>query len=502
MPSHSFTTPLATRAERRATGRSARDRAPLDGQGRFEPAPGRDVVGLLLGQATTRVPELVPIRHGRMLVSPFTFFRGAALPMAADLAASPSSGLTVQLCGDAHLSNFGAYASPERRLVFDINDFDETLPGPFEWDVKRLAASLVVASRDNGFSDADARAVALAGVAEYHEAMRQFTDLSVLEVWRTQGDVETRLDQYRQALAADADRKSGKKGKKGGKKGKKKGKQPTSGPATSRKEIEESLDRLETGLAKARRQDSTRAARKLTEVVDGQRRIRSDPPIVVPMEQLSQAPREELFAYLSGLLAQYVSTLPTELQHLLAEFRLVDVAHKVVGVGSVGTRAWILLLETSDGTPLVLQAKQAEASVLSRYLSASRFRNMGHRVVQGQRAMQAASDPFLGWVAASGLDGQHRDFYVRQLKDWKASAEVAGLSPRSLAAYAVICGWVLARAHAKTGDRLAIAAYLGKGDRFDRAIVDFGVAYADQTVVDHAALAEAVASGRAEAVAG
>ncbi len=482
MPPTSFIDPLPTRAERKAAGTSARDRAPLADQARFEPGPDRDPVGLLLEQSTTRVPDLVPIRHARMLVSPFTFFRGAALPMAADLAASPHSGLTVQLCGDAHLSNFGAFASPERRLVFDINDFDETLPGPFEWDVKRLAASVVVAARDNGFSDKAARRAAKAGVASYREAMRDFARTSILDVWGTVGDIEARLEEFRGEVLG-TERTSGKKpGKK------------------ARKRVVQRLSSFDKAMAKARRQDSTRAARKLTEIVDGHRRIVADPPLIVPLDQMTDQPAAERRAFLESLLEEYRLTLSVDRRDLLGHFALRDVAHKVVGVGSVGTRAWILLLEADDGdTPLILQAKQAEASVLSRFLAPSEYENQGRRVVVGQRATQAASDVFLGWVRAAGFDGVPRDFYVRQLKDWKASADIATLGPDNLLAYARICGWTLARAHAKTGDRVAIASYLGGSERFDDALTDFAVAYADQTVRDHAALSAAVASGRAQA---
>ena len=452
-------------AASRALGKAARVQAPLDSHGVFEPAADRDPVGLLLAQADTRVPELVPIRHGRMLVSPFTYFRGAALPMAADLAATPTSGLRVQLCGDAHLANFGGFASPGRQLVFDVNDFDETLPGPFEWDVKRLAASLVVAGRDNGFTARDCRIIVLAGVQGYRTAMRVFAGMSMLDVWYAHLEIEKAIRDVRSQLA-------------------KRGRSLT-----------------QKTLAKARTRDSMEALSKLTTAVDGQHRIISDPPLIVPVEELfSAVDGKALYAQLNGLLETYGQTLQSDRRHLVKQFTLVHVARKVVGVGSVGTRAWILLLDAGDGQePLFLQAKEAQASVLAAYCGQSAYTNEGERVVAGQHLMQASSDIFLGWERTTGADGIERDFYVRQLRDWKVSAPIEQMIPTGMRVYAGLCGWTLARAHARSGDRIALAAYLGKTASFDVAIADFANAYADQNEKDHAALASAVADGRAQA---
>ncbi len=452
-------------ADRRAAGKAARDVAPLDSHQVFEPARDRDPVGLILKQAETRVPELIPIRHGRMLVSPFTFFRGAALPMAADLSTTPSPQLSVQLCGDAHLANFGAFASPERRLVFDLNDFDETLPGPFEWDVKRFAASVAIAGRDNGFTAKQRRRTVLSGIGAYRESMRTFARSSELEVWYARLDVEEELKR----VDSQVDNVR--------------------------------LERTRKALAKARTRDSRQALRKLTRVVDGRNRIISNPPLIVPIEELlDHLAAEELEAGMRDLLTSYAKTLESDRRYLLSRFTMTHAARKVVGVGSVGTRVWILLLEASDGRePLFLQAKEAQVSVLSDYVGRSRLRNQGQRVVAGQRLMQASSDIFLGWQHTTGLDGVERDFYLRQLRDWKFSFAIEQFNPAGMALYARICGWTLARAHARTGDRIAIASYLGKSDRFENAIADFSELYADQTERDHAALAAAVAEGRAEA---
>jgi uncharacterized protein (DUF2252 family) len=451
-----------------AAGKAARARLPVEAHAEFTPAPGRDPVGLLIEQGASRIPELVPVRHGRMLVSPFTFLRGAALPMAADLAAGPDTGLRVQLCGDAHLSNFGAFGSPERRLVFDVNDFDETLPGPFEWDVKRLAASLVVAGRDNGFSAKQARRVARAASARYREAMREFAGQPTLDVWYACLDVEDTIARFRSQLKKRVVKQS------------------------------------EAMAARSRTRDSTQAVAKLTTVVNGHREIVADPPLIVPIEDL---PAGEWagpgYATLRGLIGDYSTTLPPERQHLIRQFRLTRVARKVVGVGSVGTQAWIILLEADDGHgPLLLQAKEAQPSVLAAYAGPSQYGHHGERVVAGQRLMQAASDIFLGWQAVTGPDGARTDYYVRQLRDWKYSAPIEQFDPAVMAGYAALCGWTLARAHARTGDRIAIAAYLGGSPRFEEAVTDFAVTYADQTVRDHAALAGAVADGRVQARAG
>ncbi|HEU5038455.1 MAG TPA: DUF2252 domain-containing protein [Nocardioides sp.] len=466
-----MTTALITappsRDQRRARGKEARRDVPLASHCVARPDGPRDPVGLVLEQAQSRVPELVPIRHGRMLVSPFTYFRGAALPMAADLAGLPTSGLRVQLCGDAHLANFGAFASPERRLVFDLNDFDETLPGPFEWDVKRLAASLVVAARDNEYDAADRRRIVLEAVRSYREAMRRFAGMPMLDVWYTHLDIEAAVHEVGSQLEKARRKKT------------------------------------EKALAKARTRTSMQALGKLTELVDGRRRIVSDPPLIVPIEQLvDQVESEELYAQLRELLGSYRSTLQSDRRHLVEQFTLVQMARKVVGVGSVGTRAWILLLESTDGEPLFLQAKEAQASVLAPYAGRSRYDNQGERVVAGQRLMQAASDIFLGWQRVSGIDDRERDFYVRQLRDWKLSVPIEEVVPSGMLVYAQLCGWTLARAHARSGDRIAIAAYLGRSDAFDLALAEFAEGYADLNELDHAALAAAVADGRASAETG
>jgi uncharacterized protein (DUF2252 family) len=455
--------------ERAASGKAARAKAPLEAHADFRPAVPRDPVGLLIDQASTRVPELVPIRYGRMMVSPFAFYRGAALVMAADLNTTPTPGLRTQLCGDAHLSNFGAYASPERRLVFDINDFDETLPGPFEWDVKRLAASLVVAGRDNGFTRKQCRKTSLAAAASYRTAMRAFATQTILAVWYAHLDVEDAVTEFTSTLSA-----------------------------RKRKKDKASLKATQRWVAKAYTRDSLQAIGKLT-TVNGARRIISDPPLIVPIDELTEFDHDRLLGRISDLLATYRGTLQSDRRHLIDHFTLADVAHKVVGVGSVGTRAWILLLEAGEAGALLLQAKQAEPSVLADYTSESDYANQGERVVTGQRLMQASSDIFLGWLRARPTGDQDQDYYVRQLRDWKMSAEIDDMSPRSMRAYAKLCGWTLARAHARSGDRIAIAAYLGNSARFDNALADFAETYADQNERDHAALAAAVDAGKVEA---
>jgi uncharacterized protein (DUF2252 family) len=455
-----------SRADRVARGKAARAVAPLESQSEFRPAGSRDPVGLLLGQAASRVPELVPVRHGRMLVSAFTFYRGAALPMAADLATTPSSGLRVQLCGDAHLSNFGAFASPERRLVFDINDFDETLPGPFEWDVKRLAASLAVAGRDNGYPAKARRKIALAAGEGYRTAMRAFANQPLLDVWYAHLDIEPALAEFRSQIKA------------------------------SRFKATQAL------LAKAHTRDSTQALRKLTTMTGGQRQIISDPPMIVPIEEIfSHMQADAIYEQLRAVLAKYRRTLQSDRRHLLEQFTLVQVARKVVGVGSVGTRAWIVLMDAADGVePLFLQAKEAQPSVLAGYCGRSRYSNQGERVVAGQHLMQAQSDIFLGWTRVTNPDdGIDRDFYVRQLRDWKFSVPIEQMLPAGMTVYARLCGWTLARAHARSGDRVALGAYLGGSAKFDQAIADFAETYADQNERDYAALQAAVKDGKAEA---
>jgi uncharacterized protein (DUF2252 family) len=391
----------ATRADRVTRGKDARVVAPLESHAQFEPGTARDPVGLLLGQAQSRVSELVPIRHGRMLVSAFTFYRGAALPMAADLADTPASGLWAQLCGDAHLSNFGAFASPERRLVFDVNDFDETLPGPFEWDVKRLAASFAVAGRDGGFPTKVRRKIALAAVEGYRRAMRGFADQPLLEVWYAHLDIEQAIGEFKSQIKAKR------------------------------------FKATEKALAKAHTRDSTQALGKLTTVLDGRRRIVSDPPLIVPIEELypdmeAAAMNEQL----RDVLGKYQRTLQSDRRHLLEQFTLIEVARKVVGVGSVGTRAWILLMEARDEIqPLFLQAKEAQASVLAEYCGRSAYANEGERVVAGQHLMQAQSDIFLGWTRVLGPDGVERDFYLRQLRDWKFSMPIEQMRPSGMTVY-------------------------------------------------------------------
>jgi uncharacterized protein (DUF2252 family) len=454
-----------SRADRVARGKQARALAPLDSHAEFAPGKSRDPVGLLLGQATSRVPELVPVRHGRMLVSPFTYYRGAALPMAADLASTPASGLQVQLCGDAHLSNFGAFASPERRLVFDINDFDETLPGPFEWDVKRLAASLAVAGRDNGFAAKVCRKIVLAAAESYRTAMRAFAQQPLLAVWYAHLDIDQAIGEFRSQVEAKR------------------------------------FKAVEGLLAKARTRDSTQALGKLTAVVDGRRRIISAPPMIVPVEEVfADVQADAIYEQLRTVLGKYRRTLQSDRRRLLEQFTLVQVARKVVGVGSVGTRAWVLLMDALDGVePLFLQAKEAQPSVLAEYCGRSQYTNQGERVVAGQHLMQAHGDIFLGWTRAHGPDGVDRDFYVRQLRDWKFSAPIEQMIPEGMTFYARLCGWTLARAHARSGDRIALAAYLGGSAKFDQAIADFAETYADQNERDYAALQTAVKDGKAEA---
>ncbi len=433
------------------------------------PAPERpDPVELLAAQAASRVQELVPIRYGRMLVSPFTFYRGAAAVMAADLAATPDSGIVVQACGDAHISNFGGFAAPDRRVVFSPNDFDETLPGPWEWDVKRMAASVEIAGRDVGLPAERRERIVAACAREYREAMRGFAAASHLDVWYERLNASELVDRFGGKLGA-------------------KGRIVFAKP-----------------FAKARRKTSLRAVEKLTERVDGELRFRNVPPLLVPLrELLAPTDARDESAYIRELLQQYAACLDADRRYLFDTYRFVDMARKVVGVGSVGTRAWVFLLVGREGKdPLVLQAKEAQVSVLEPHLGASEFENHGERVVRGQRISQAASDIFLGWQRSEGLDGEEHDFYVRQLWDWKASADLSTLSESGLHAYTRACGWSLARAHARSGDRLAIAAYLGAGSGFDKAITRFSAAYADQNECDHRRLAEAAAAGEVSAQAG
>jgi uncharacterized protein (DUF2252 family) len=467
-PTTSGRTPHLSPAERARMGKDARRVAPLDSHGDLRSAKRSDPVALLAEEDVDRVPELVPIRYGRMLTSSFTFFRGAAALMAADLAPTPVSGFRAQTCGDAHLSNFGLFASAERKLVFDVNDFDETLPAPWEWDVKRLAASLAVAGRHNGYSAKQRRKVAMAATGAYREAMRDFAKQTNLEVWYAQMDVADLLRDRRSVLTATQ------------------------------------VKRTRAAMEKARTRDSLHALDKLSAVIDGERRLVGLPPIVVPIEDLvPDASADRLFREMQELIEGYGRTLPAERRQLLRQYRLVHMARKVVGVGSVGTRAWVLLLlGRDDSDPLFLQAKEAQASVLEEYAGASEHEHHGERVVAGQRLMQTSGDIFLGTHRLQGIDGQTRDFYVRQLRDWKGSAVIEEQLPSGMAVYASICGWTLARAHARSGDRIAIAAYLGSSNRFDHAVADFAETYADINEDDFAALKGAVRDGSVQAQTG
>jgi uncharacterized protein (DUF2252 family) len=449
--------------ERAARGKAARAKVPRSVHATWQPSPDRpDPVDLLEEQARTRVPELVPIRYGRMLVSPFTFYRGAAYLMASDLSTAPNTGLVAQLCGDAHLSNFGVFAAPDRRLVFSINDFDETLPGPFEWDVKRLVASFEVAGRDRGFDPRERTVANLAVVRSYREAMRDMAQMKTLDLWYTRLNVEDIAAQVLQEMNRSQQK------------------------------------RFARNVAKARAKDTIKAFDKLVRVVDGRPRLVGDPPLIVPISDLFPAHEsDEIQTAMHGLLRSYRRTLQGDHRHLLERFRYADAARKVVGVGSVGTRAWVvLMLGHDDRDPLLLQAKEAQASVLEPFLGRSKFANHGQRVVAGQRLMQAASDVMLGWIRSDGVDGVSRDFYVRQLWDGKGSALVDVMEPSALALYGRLCGWTLARAHARSGDAVAIASYLGTNDRFDQAVASFAERYADQNEDDYAALRTAVDTGR------
>jgi len=442
---------------------------PRSSHAEWTPPAGRaDPVDVLQAQAATRVEDLVPIRYGRMLVSPFTFYRGAAAIMANDLASTPASGTVTQLCGDAHLSNFGGFATPERDLVFGLNDFDETLPGPWEWDVKRLAASMVIAGRDRGFSAKQSRKVALATAAEYRRSMREFAKLSNLELW------------YRRIGSADVRQRF-------------------------REEVGERGEReLDATVAKAMTKDRMRALSKLTCRVDGELRFQSNPPVLMPVEELvADRQEQEITEFVLGVMRLYRRTLPEDRRRLLDTYRYVHLARKVVGVGSVGTRAWVvLMMGVDESDPLILQVKEAQPSVLEAVLRKSEFANSGQRVVAGQRMMQTASDIFLGWCRTPGVDGVERDFYVRQLWDWKASANIEAFNDSVLTAYGRLCATTLARAHGRSGDRIAIASYLGSGDDFERAIAEFAEAYADQNEADYARITDAVASGRITAQTG
>jgi uncharacterized protein (DUF2252 family) len=464
-----MTSATPSAAERAELGRAARAAVPRSSHGAYAaPADRSDPIATLEAEAMTRIPDLVPIRYGRMLASPFAFYRGAAAIMASDLAETPGSGFSVQCCGDAHLSNFGLFASPERRLVFDINDFDETLPGPWEWDVKRLATSVLIAARERGFTAREQERIVLAATEAYRVWMGRFAAGRNLEVWYASVDIETLGPQLTAELDPTARKQAGKL------------------------------------VVKARTRDSLDAFSKLTRVVDGTPRIVSRPPLLVPIHELVAGEREPMEAALRGAFRAYRRSLSRDRQVLLDSYELVDFALKVVGVGSVGTRAWIaLLLGRDDGDPLFLQIKEAERSVLEQFAGPSKFRNAGQRVVEGQRLMQATSDIFLGWLGSKlDVDGKPRDFYVRQLRDWKGSVEIAKMTAGAVLSYGRLCAATLARAHARSGDRIAIASYLGTGPAFDRAVLAFSQAYADQNARDHASLVEAVASGRITAATG
>ena len=453
-------------AEPAATGRDARAAAPRSSHADWEPSPDRpDPVELLERQARSRLPELVPIRYGRMLRSPFAFYRGAADLMAADLAPTPSSGIRVQLCGDAHLSNFGGFAAPDRRLVFDINDFDETMPGPWEWDVKRLAASMAVAGRDLDLPEHVRRRITGSTVRAYRTTMRALASMRNLDVWYARVEPDEVIEQLRDRVPRNV------------------------------------VERAQREVGRAQRKDSLRALRRLCEQVDGRQRIVHDPPLVVPARELApEAGEDTLSAAIHAVFRRYRASLRPDVRHILESYQFVDIARKVVGVGSVGTRAWIILLMGRDGgDPLFLQAKEAQASALKPFVPRSAFRNHGRRVVEGQRLLQPASDVMLGWTSADDVDGVQRDYYVRQLWDWKVSADIESMKPEGLELYGELCGATLARGHARSGDRVAIASYLGSGKRFDDALAAFAEAYADQNERDYHALADAAESGRIRA---
>ncbi len=462
--------------ERKERGKQARKKTPPRSHAEWTPASDRpDPVALLEEQDATREPDLVPVRHGRMMVSPFTFYRGAAKIMAADLKDTPRTGLFAQLCGDAHLSNFGLFASPERALLFDLNDFDETLPGPFEYDVKRMSASFTIAARNNGFSQADARDVTLASVRAYRASMAEFAQMRTMDAWYAHRSEQELMAAIKETARSGADK-------------------------TQRKELKQREKAAKKTARKAHARDSLQALSKLAELVDGTYRIVSQPPIVVPSRELFTAygmSPDEVQDAIHQQFRAYRATLEDDRRHLLERFEVIDVARKVVGVGSVGTRAFIVLLQGRDQEdPLFLQVKEATASVLEDHLPKSRYKQHGERVVRGQRMMQAASDIFLGWT--KGVQ-ENRYLYWRQLRDMKGSADVESLKPIGLSFYAGQCAWTLARAHARSGDPIAISASLGKDDAFDRAITDFSERYADQNEKDYEAFVKAVRSGQLEA---
>ncbi|MGX6508842.1 DUF2252 domain-containing protein [Rhodococcus sp. SJ-2] len=454
-----------SREERARRGRAARKVTPLEALAEVDTDSARDPIGLLEQQAMSRVRELVPVRYGRMSASPFPFYRGAALVMADDLSRTPNSGLHTQLCGDAHLSNFGIFATPERKLAFDVNDFDETYPGPFEWDVKRLVASLAVAGLENGYRRKHIKRITRACAAEYRETMLVQAGRGNLAVWYSHIEPTTDLVELRDVL-----------------------------DTTMKKRTRKMLEKSKT-------RDSVQALSKLTEVVNGERKIIHNPPLIVPLEEaLAVGDTAALYEELHQRMCAYRSTLQWDRRVLLEQFEFVQAARKVVGVGSVGTRAFIfLLVGADDGDPLFLQAKEAQKSVLSGYVDGPTFQNEGERVVNGQRLMQATSDIFLGWEQGPGVDGVRRDFYLRQLRDGKGSAAVEVMSPEGLALYGRLCGRTLAYAHARSGDRIAIAEYLGSGTEFDESMVAFAKTYAARNLDDHALLIDAIGQGRVTA---
>jgi uncharacterized protein (DUF2252 family) len=465
--------------ERRARGKGLRKRMPPSSHGKWKPAADRpDPVELLTEQDARREPDLVPVRHGRMLVSPFTFYRGAARIMAADLKDTPRAGLMVQLCGDAHLSNFGVFASPERVLLFDLNDFDETLTGPFEYDVKRMAASFTIAARNNAFAAADVRTVTLASASAYRTAMAEFAQMRVMDIWYarlSEADIMAAISTLERSQRSKAQRKA----------------------------VKRSEKVAAQSVAKAETRDSLQALSKLGELVDGRYRLVRQPPLVVPIREWQEAygiDPDEVQQGIHDMYRGYRASLQPDRRHLLENFEIIDIARKVVGVGSVGTRCFIILLQGRDESdPLFLQVKEATASVLEDHLPKSRYRQPGQRVVEGQRLMQAASDIYLGWT--KGLQ-QDRYFYYRQLRDMKGSAAVETMTPLGLEFYARQCAWTLARAHARSGDPIAIAAYLGKSDAFEQAIADFSERYAEQNERDYKAFRKAARGGKLEVVSG
>jgi uncharacterized protein (DUF2252 family) len=453
--------------QRAELGKSTRRKIPRESHADWDAKPDRpNPVELLEAQDATRIAELIPIRYGRMLASPFAFYRGAAAIMASDLATLPHTGLRVQLCGDAHISNFGGFGSPERELVLDINDFDETLPGPWEWDVKRLAASIEIAGRERNFKARERRGLVLTTVSEYHRAIREFAGMGNLELWY----LHLNLEQFRARWKISAKYKT--------------------------------VKTLEDEFAQGVHRDNLRAFEKLTTRVDGRLRIAAHPPLVVPVEDLfPEKHKAEFEEIMRSLIRKYRITLQPDRRQLLENFEYVHIARKVVGVGSVGTRAWIVLLTGRDESdPLFLQVKEAQASVLEAYLPKSIYKDSGQRVVEGQRLMQAASDIFLGWEHISlGMDQQPHDYYLRQLWDWKISADIETMTPDEMSIYGQMCGWTLARAHARSGERVAIASYLGKNDVFENALVEFATAYADQNERDYQCLVEAVKQNKVKA---